>query len=170
LLYRNEKARLPPDLAFTLRDSLTSRDASLHPPVLKFVLVNVLLPTRGQRPCSHRRFHSSTRVKRYQPLTSSVPVVSHHLDGLSTLLVVGLFRPTARQDSQCCPNLRPASEDVGGHVRFPTAHSPFEEFPSLVAVPHHCGRFPLDVHQNLRLIDDLTVIAASDTPGSDCAV
>jgi len=59
---RIEKARLPPDLAFTLRDSSTSRDTSLHPPVLKFVLVNVLLPAHAQRPLSHRRFHSSTRV------------------------------------------------------------------------------------------------------------
>ena len=83
--------------------------------------------------------------KRYHPLTSSVPVVSHHLDGLSTLLGVGLFRPTARQDSQRFQTVRPASEDVGNHVPFPTAHSPFEEFPSLVAVPHHCGRYPLDV-------------------------
>jgi len=52
---------------------------------------------------------------------------------------------------------------------FPTTHSPFEAFPSLVAVPHHCGRFPLDVSRNLTLIEDLTVFAASDISDPACA-
>lgn len=124
-----KKARLPPDLAFTLRDSSTSRDVSLHPPVLKFVHVNALLPTHGQRPFSHRSFHSSTRARGYHPLTSSALVVSHHLDGLSLLLVVGLLHPTARQDSQCCRSGRPAPEDAGDVDPFPLRIHPSKLFP-----------------------------------------
>jgi hypothetical protein len=89
----------PPDLALTFRDSLASRDASLHPPILEFV--------RVKSPCfrctlsgpAHQRFHPLISCKWDQPLASAVLMVSHHLDGLSSLKGLGLLRPKTGQDS-----------------------------------------------------------------------
>jgi len=41
-----------------------------------------------------------------------------------------------------------------------SAFTPFEAFPSLAAVPHHCGRCPLDVRTFSAPDDHLTVTAA----------
>jgi len=68
-------------------------------------------------------------------------MVSHHLDGLSSLKGLGLLRPNTGQDSLNFRLVWPPSEDDGHRVPFQSVRfTPFEEFPSLVAVPHHCGR------------------------------
>jgi hypothetical protein len=56
------------------------------------------------------------------------------------------------------------------HVIFPVARfTPFEDFPSLAAVPHHCGRCPLGVRLGRRSLVDLTAYAALVDSGLTCA-
>jgi len=119
-------------------------------------------PTKDSNP----RF----RARRYHPRASAVLVVSHHLDGLSHPTVLGLLRPSTEQDSLCFGHTRPGSEDPGHRMSFPTApFTPFEEFPSLAAVPHHCGRCLLDVRQVNAPFTDFTASVAIVHPGSVCA-
>jgi hypothetical protein len=59
---RFSRRALPLDLALTLRDSLTSRDASPHPPVVGFIRVNVLPPTCRRWPLSRQGFHPLARA------------------------------------------------------------------------------------------------------------
>jgi hypothetical protein len=94
-------------------------------------------------------------------------VVSHHLDGFGKLRGLGLLRPSTGQDSL-------NFEYPGPHpkmlvIRVPSRSAqftPFEDFPSLVAVPHHCGRCPLDVRQVNVPLDDLTAAVAFIPSGS----
>jgi len=74
----------------------------------------------------------------------SALVVSHHLDGLSLVTGCGLVA------SHCQPGFAafllwwnpPVRRPPGTHTRvLDSAFTPFEAFPSLVAVPHHCDRY-----------------------------
>jgi hypothetical protein len=136
----------------------------IHPhesPCFRHAVVQPL-PTKDSNP----RF----RAHGYHPRASAVLVVSHHLDGLSRSTVLGLLRPSTEQDSLCFGHTRPGSENPGHHVSFPTApFIPFEEFPSLAAVPHHCGRCLLDVRQVNAPFADFTVDVAVVHPDSVCA-
>jgi len=83
--------------------------------------------------------------------TCSALVVSHHLDGLLRTTVSGLLHPDTRWSSlrfwMAPPKVcRPKPTPNGEQTPFPaTRFTPLEEFPSPVAVPHHCGRCPLAV-------------------------
>jgi hypothetical protein len=140
-----------------------------RPPALEFIRVNRPasdMPRVGHLPTG---IPTPTSCPRRQPRTSSTHVVSHHLGGLSRPEVLGLLRPSTGQDSLCFGPDRPAPK-CSPTETLPTApFTPFEDFPSLVAVPHHCGRCPLGVRQ-LRAPDDgLTTLAAFTHPCSTCA-
>jgi hypothetical protein len=83
--------------------------------------------------------------------TCSDPVVSHHLAGLLRTSGLGFIAPRNRKEFAAFPGFattfcQPKPTSDGG--RFPflaTRFTPFEEFPSPVAVPHHCGRCLLAV-------------------------
>jgi len=97
-------------------------------------------------------------------------MVSHHLDGLCSLKALGLLRPRTGQDSLNFRPVPPASEDVGHHAPSQsTLFTPLEDFPSLVAVLHHCSRCPLGVRKMNAPIVDLTANAALNHSGSTCA-
>jgi len=97
-------------------------------------------------------------------------MVSHHLDGLSSLKGLGLLRPNTGQDSLNFRLVWPPSEDDGHRVPFQSVRfTPFEEFPSLVAVPHHCGRCPLGFRQMIVPFSYFTAKAAFIHSGSTCA-
>jgi hypothetical protein len=76
----------------------------------------------------------------------SVPVVSHHLDGLLHSVDCRLVASCCRSwGSRAFPSGRlpvPAQEPIPGHVPAVLAARfvPSKEFPSSAAVPHHCGR------------------------------
>jgi hypothetical protein len=74
----------------------------------------------------------------------SALVVSHHLDGLLRNRVTGLLHPATDQGFaafHACRLPAPPEGDLAGRVPIPaTRFTPFEEFPSPVAAPHHCGR------------------------------
>lgn len=74
----------------------------------------------------------------------SALVVSHHLDGLLRNWVTGLLHPATGQGFAAFHAFRlpvPPEGDLAGRVPIPaTRFTPFEEFPSSVAAPHHCGR------------------------------
>jgi len=116
---------------------------------LEFIRVNrPASDTTVEAPLPNRGFHPSVSCSRYQPLTRSALVVSHHLDGFGSLQLLGLLHPRARQDSLRFRPVWPASVDDGPSRIFPdSAFTPFEDFPSLAAVPHHCGRCLLGVRQ-----------------------
>jgi hypothetical protein len=96
-------------------------------------------------------------------------MVSHHLDGFSSLKGLGLLRPNARQDSLNFRPVGPPSEDAGHHVPSRQCFfTPFEVFPSLVAVPHHCGRCPLGVRLVNVPLADLAAIVAFILSGLTC--
>jgi len=83
--------------------------------------------------------------------TRSVLVVSHHLDGLLRIQVSGLLHPetelgSLRFWSLAPTDSRPKPTTCGELSSVPaTRFTPFEEFPSSVAVLHHCSRCPLVV-------------------------
>jgi hypothetical protein len=60
--------------------------------------------------------------------------------------VAGLLHPAAGSEVRRVSR-RPSHLllDVGPNLPFPASRSPFEEFPSSAAVPHHCGRCLLAV-------------------------
>jgi hypothetical protein len=98
------------------------------------------------------RFPHLTSCARYQPLTGSALVVSHHLGGFGSLQVLGLLRPSTEQDSLRFGLVEPSTRRPGLSRAVPgSAFTPFEVFPSLAAVPHHCGRCPLGVRRSARL-------------------
>mgnify|MGYP003701814873 CR=1 FL=1 len=76
----------------------------------------------------------------------SALVVSHHLDGLLRVKVTGLLHPATGQRFAAFLTFRlhvPPEGDAVGRARIPaTRFTPFEDFPSPAAVPHHCGRCP----------------------------
>jgi hypothetical protein len=63
----------------------------------------------------------------------------------------GLLHPGAGCEVRCVsdttdcqsPKTRQTGQAASPHARF----TPFEDFPSSAAVPHHCGRCPLAIHQ-----------------------
>jgi len=83
--------------------------------------------------------------------TRSVLVVSHHLDGLLRIQVSGLLHPETELGSLRFWSLAPTDSwpkpITCGELSsvLATRFTPSEEFPSSVAVPHHCGRCPLVV-------------------------
>jgi hypothetical protein len=119
---------------------------------MRFVRVNVLPSICLKRPLSRPGFHPWPRARGYQPLAGSVLVVSHHLDGLGSLQVLGLLRPSTEQDSLRFGLVEPSTRRPGLARAVPgSAFTPFEAFPSLAAVPHHYGRCLLDVRRSARL-------------------
>jgi hypothetical protein len=74
-------------------------------------------------------------------------VVSHHLDGFLRTTVAGLLHPAADLGVRRVSRPRATQESEQARTRatrtFPaTGFTPFEEFPSFAAAPHHCGRCP----------------------------
>jgi len=71
-------------------------------------------------------------------------VVSHHHDGLLRAGVAGLLHPATCQGFAAFRACRFPEPPEGGAARrsaLPaTRFTPFEDFPSPAAVPHHCGR------------------------------
>jgi hypothetical protein len=93
-------------------------------------------------------------------------VVSHHLDGLSSLQVLGLLRPSTEQDSLRFQLVEPVTRRPGLSRAFPgSAFTPFEAFPSLAAVSHHCDLDPLGVRLTIAPLAILTDDMALDDPG-----
>jgi hypothetical protein len=74
----------------------------------------------------------------------SALVVSHHLDGLLRAKVTGLLHPATGLGFAAFRARRfpvPPEGDAVCRVALPaTRFTPFEDFPSPAAVPHHCGR------------------------------
>jgi hypothetical protein len=74
----------------------------------------------------------------------STLVVSHHLDGFLRAEVTGLLHPATCQGFAAfcaCRLTEPPEGDSACRSALPaTRFTPFEDFPSPAAVPHHCGR------------------------------
>jgi len=74
----------------------------------------------------------------------SALVVSHHLDGFLRAEVAGLLHPATGQGfaafRACRPPAPPESDAFVPGSLPATRFTPFEDFPSPAAVPHHCGR------------------------------
>jgi len=71
----------------------------------------------------------------------SVLVVSHHHNGLLRAEVTGLLHPATGQGFAAFHVRPPARPKAGRRGKIPaTRFTPFEEFPSSAAAPHHCGR------------------------------
>jgi hypothetical protein len=74
----------------------------------------------------------------------SALVVSHHHDGFLRAEVTGLLHPATCQGFAAFRACRFPAPPEGGSARrsaLPaTRFTPFEDFPSPAAVPHHCGR------------------------------
>jgi hypothetical protein len=74
----------------------------------------------------------------------SALVVSHHHDGFLRAEVTGLLHPATCQGfAAFCACRFPAPPEGGADRRSAlpaTRFTPFEDFPSPAAVPHHCGR------------------------------
>jgi hypothetical protein len=72
-------------------------------------------------------------------------VVSHHLDGFLHIEVTGLLHPATGLGFVTFRSFPAPSRPKTPRVLevFPvTRFTPFEDFPSPAAVPHHCGRCP----------------------------
>jgi hypothetical protein len=114
-------------------------------------------PTEGSTP--RPRTRGTTRI------VGSTLVVLHHLGGFRTLQFPGLLHPGTEQDSLRFQLAEPRSKP-GLTRAFPgSAFTPFEAFPSLVAVPHHYGRCLLGVRQLTAPAADLTIDAVLDDSG-----
>jgi hypothetical protein len=74
----------------------------------------------------------------------SALVVSHHLDGLLRAKVTGLLHPVTSLGFaafRACQASTTPEDDAASRVALPaTRFTPFEDFPSPAAVPHHCSR------------------------------
>jgi hypothetical protein len=82
-----------------------------------------------------------------RPIEScSVLKVFHLLGGFLRVGAAGLLHPATGCGVRCvsrCPSHLLLA--MGTNLPFPATRSPFEEFPSPAAVPHHCGRCLLAV-------------------------
>jgi len=108
------------------------------------------VPLRRHAPCastpggrSLRRTDGASRQSR------SALVVSHHLDGFLRAKGCGFVaprcQPGVRRVSCLPPPASPEGDKRGSGTVPATRFTPFEEFPSSAAVPHHCGRCLLAV-------------------------
>jgi len=103
--------------------------------------------------------------------TRSVLVVSHHLDGLLHSVAVCLAthcQPGFASFPQRLTALKGEPSKTPSRS-FPDTHTPPEELHLPVAVPHHCGPYPLVVTarrtspQHLRALDDIPLHVRADT-------
>ena len=70
-------------------------------------------------------------------------VVSHHLVGLLRVTVSSVLQPEPTMGFVAfLPGAQARSLLLPRRPGFPATQLPLDEFPSLTAVPHHCGRCP----------------------------
>jgi hypothetical protein len=143
------------------------------PPLLGFVLLCVPLfrpafdrPLPEEAPkCSLFRAPAATPMRRVPPswfrTTSTV---------CSGLQVPGLLHPGAGCEVRCVSvttDCQSPKTRQTGQGTFPSARfTPFEDFPSSAAVPHHCGRCPRAVHRGRPSEDDLPFVASMPSPSA----
>lgn len=149
---------------------MAGRDVSLHPPVLEFVRVN--------RPASD--ILSVAPSPPWVPPLGFVrpvpPARQFHPRGFSPPRRLwhtersGFVAPQYRTGFAEFPTRGTRIRRCWPSRAFPiSAFTPFEDFPSLVAVLHHCSRCPLGVRQMNAPYDGLTTSAALTHSGSTCA-
>lgn len=122
-------------------------------------------------PLSRWRFHPPARIDRAGSMSAAL-VVLHHLGGLSLAARCGLVASHCRTGfaafrSRWDP---PARRPPGTHAcLLDSAFTPFEAFPSLTAVSHHCDRCLRGVRRNAARADGLATDIRSQHPDPDSA-